>query len=296
MAVVIEKSKIDKENIKLKHNQHKVKDDTLIEIKNLSLVYENDKETFESLKNVNLTIKRGEFVCVIGSSGCGKSTLLSVLEGLNEPTRGQIIINGEKIDGPSSDRAVVFQNYSLFPWMTAKKNIAFAVRETLKKKRRITQQEAYAIAEKFLYKVGLEGFFDKLPGELSGGMQQRVAIARALATDPKILLMDEPFGAIDAKTREVLQQQLLKLWREDEDKKTVIFVTHDLDEALLLADRIVFMVPGGIHSILDVNIPRPRNKEQLFDNAEYRRLHKKLVGLFYSESVYDQIDEKEVVL
>lgn len=269
---------------------------TVIEIKNLGLTYQTEDNVFEALKDVNLTINKGEFICLIGPSGCGKSTLLSVMEGLNQATTGEVLIDGKAVHGSGPERAVVFQNYSLFPWMSAKQNVAFAVRESRKKQQKISKEEASKIADEYLHKVELDGIGEKLPGALSGGMQQRVAIARALACDPEILLMDEPFGALDAKTRENLQQLLLKLWAEDTNKKTVVFVTHDLDEALLLADRIVFMVPKGIHSILDVSIPRPRSKESLIDNEEYRRLHSELVELFYMQHVYNEIGGEEVVL
>jgi NitT/TauT family transport system ATP-binding protein len=270
--------------------------ETVIETRHLGLVYETEKATYQALNDINLEIKRGEFVCIIGPSGCGKSTLLSVLEGLNKPTTGEVLVQGKRVNGAGAERAVVFQSYSLFPWMSAKQNVAFAVRESHRKTGKISKKQSLDVASEFLNKVELNGFDDKLPGELSGGMQQRVAIARALACRPEILLMDEPFGALDAKTRENLQQLLLRLWREDEEKKTIVFVTHDLDEALLLADRIVFMIPKGIHSIIDVNIPRPRNKEQLFDNNEYRRLHNLLVNLFYKEHISNAIGGEEVTL
>lgn len=270
--------------------------ETVIEVQELSMSYETGKTSFQALKKINLEIEKGEFVCLIGPSGCGKSTLLSVLEGLNEPTEGKVLINGKEVHGAGPERAVVFQNYSLFPWMTARNNVVFAIRESQKKIRKISKKDALQTADEFLHKVGLDGFEDKLPGELSGGMQQRVAIARALACKPEILLMDEPFGAIDAKTRETLQQLLLKLWVEDEEKKTIVFVTHDLDEALLLADKIVFMIPTGIKQVIDVTIPRPRNKEALFDNEEYRRLHGELVRLFYREHIYNVIGGEEVVI
>ncbi len=283
---------------KLSRREYGKKDmaDAVIEVRDLSLTYETEKTTFQALEHINLSIQKGEFVCLIGPSGCGKSTLLSVMEGLNQATSGEVLINGKAVHGTGPERAVVFQNYSLFPWMTARQNVAFAVRESRKKTNEISKKDSLAIAEEFLHKVDLHGFEDKLPGALSGGMQQRVAIARALACKPEILLMDEPFGAIDAKTRENLQLLLLKLWVEDESKKTIVFVTHDLDEALLLADRIVFMVPKGIHSVLEVSIPRPRSKEVLFDNEEYRRLHGELVRLFYMEHVSKEIGGSEVIL
>lgn len=270
-------------------------DDIAIEIKNLSLTYESENSSYEALKNINLEIKRGEFICIIGQSGCGKSTLLSVLEGLNKATSGEVRINGKKIDSPGVERAVVFQNYSLFPWMTAEENVSFAVYETAKKRRKkISRKEADEIALDFLHKVELTRFEDKLPGELSGGMQQRVAIARAMALDPEILLMDEPFGALDAKIRENLQALLLKLWREDGQKKTVVFVTHDLNEAILLADRIVFMMPLRIHSVIDVNIPRPRAREGVYESPEYKKLSEKLNHLF--NDVTSFVDDYELSL
>ena len=270
--------------------------ETAIEIKNLGLVYESEKTTYEALKNINLDIKKGEFICIVGQSGCGKSTLLSVLEGLNKATSGEVKIKGKIVTSPGVERAVVFQNYSLFPWMTAKENVSFAVYETNKKRgKKVSKKEADSIAEDFLRKVELNRFEDKLPGELSGGMQQRVAIARAMACNPEILLMDEPFGALDAKIRENLQALLLKLWREDENKKTVVFVTHDLNEAILLADRIVFMMPLRIHSVIDVNIPRPRAREAVYETAEYKKLSQKLNHLFYND-VTGYVNENEVGL
>lgn len=259
-------------------------DEVAIKIKDLNLVYESEKASYEALKNINLEIKKGEFICIVGSSGCGKSTLLSVLAGLNNPTSGTVEINGLPVEGPGTDRAVVFQSYSLFPWMSALKNVAFAVYETSKKGKKISKKEALEIAKKYLHSVELDGFENKLPGELSGGMQQRVAIARAMACNPDILLMDEPFGALDAKIRENLQNLLLHLWRIDEKKKTVVFVTHDLNEAELLADRIVFMVPKQIYAIIDDNLPRPRNYPYIQESREYKELYQKLVKYFYNEN------------
>lgn len=262
-----------------------MENEAIIEIKNLSLSYESENTTYEALKNINLTVNRGEFICIVGSSGCGKSTLLSVLEGLQTATSGSIKINGKEIHSAGVERAVVFQSYSLFPWMTAKENVAFAVYENYKKRgEKISRKKASEIALAFLHKVELNGFEDKLPGELSGGMQQRVAIARAMACDPEILLMDEPFGALDAKIRENLQNLILKMWREDERKKTIIFVTHDLNEAELLADRIVFMIPKHIYTVIEDNLPRPRNYPCIQESKEYKELYQKLVKYFYHET------------
>lgn len=257
----------------------------LIEIENLTLTYESEENSYTALQNINLTINRGEFICIVGSSGCGKSTLLSVLEGLHTATSGSVKINGKEIHGAGVERAVVFQSYSLFPWMTALQNVAFAVYETNKKRgAKISKRKASEIALTFLRRVELNGFENKLPGELSGGMQQRVAIARAMACDPEILLMDEPFGALDAKIRENLQNLLLKMWREDEKKKTVVFVTHDLNEAELLADRIVFMIPKHIYAVIEDTLPRPRNYPYVQESAEYKELYQKLVKYFYNET------------
>jgi len=268
-----------------------LENETVIEIKNLSLSYESEDTTYEALKNINLTINRGEFICIVGSSGCGKSTLLSVLEGLHLPSSGSVKINGRELSGPGVERAVVFQSYSLFPWMSALENVAFAVYETSKKRKRVSKKQALETAKAFLHKVELDGFEDKLPGELSGGMQQRVAIARAMACNPDILLMDEPFGALDAKIRENLQNLLLSLWRDDENKKTIIFVTHDLNEAELLADRIVFMVPKRIQAVIEDNLPRPRNYPYVQESEEYKKLYQKLVKYFYNEPTQLVIDD-----
>jgi NitT/TauT family transport system ATP-binding protein len=263
-----------------------------IEIRDLCLTYTTEKTEFHALQNVNAVIEDGSFVCVIGPSGCGKSTLLGVLEGLLPPTSGQALIDGIPITGTGVERAVVFQQYTLFPWMSARQNVIFGLKQV---RENLSRHELDAIAVQFLEKVGLAGFMDKLPGELSGGMQQRVAIARALAVSPKILLLDEPFGAIDSKTRLSLQEMLLELWAEDEQKKTVVFVTHDIDEALLLSDKIIFMEPQKkIHEI-PVSLPRPRNKESLFDNDEYRRVRAELVALFYRD-VAERIGGAEVVI
>ncbi len=231
-----------------------------IEIHNLTVDYTEKNKSFTALKNVSFSVEAGEFVSVIGSSGCGKSTLLSILEGINAPTEGEILIDGKPIIGTGTDRGVVFQHYSLFPWMTARKNVAFGVKQV---KKDLSKTERLQIADTFLDKVGLSDFKNKYPSQLSGGMQQRVAIARALAMDTDILLMDEPFGAIDAKNRTVLQELLLELWEGDgtQEKKTVVFVTHDIDEAILLSDRIVMMSAGPGHVYREIPVPfdRPRN-------------------------------------
>ena len=267
-----------------------------IEIRNLTVDYTEKNNRFTALKDVSFSVEAGEFVSVIGSSGCGKSTLLSILEGINSPTQGRILIDGKPISGTGPDRGVVFQHYSLFPWMTARKNVAFGVKQVKKK---LPQSERLKIADEFLDKVGLEDFKNKYPSQLSGGMQQRVAIARALAMDTDILLMDEPFGAIDAKNRTVLQELLLKLWEGDgtQEKKTVVFVTHDIDEAILLSDRIVMMSasPGRVYKEIPVPFARPRNRAQLVQTAEYGKFRNELLSLFYSD-IAGKIGGSEVVL
>lgn len=267
-----------------------------IEIENLSVDYTTKNNRFTALKDVSFSVESGEFVSIIGSSGCGKSTLLSILEGINFPSGGEIRIDGEPISGTGSDRGVVFQHYSLFPWMTARKNIAFGVKQT---KKGLSKEERLKIADEFLEKVGLEEFKNKYPSQLSGGMQQRVAIARALAMDTDILLMDEPFGAIDAKNRTTLQELLLKLWEGDgtQEKKTVVFVTHDIDEAILLSDRIIMMStnPGRVNKEIPVPFERPRNRAKLVQTDEYGEFRNKLISLFYGDIV-EKIGGDEVVL
>ncbi|MBP3505000.1 MAG: ABC transporter ATP-binding protein [Lachnospiraceae bacterium] len=261
-----------------------------IEIKHLSFGYEENKNHTPILKDINLSIEEGEFICILGPSGCGKSTLLSLLEGLNVSSEGGIYIDGNEIKGPGTDRAVVFQHYSLFPWLSAKKNIIFGIKQGNKKYSRTQRDE---LAEEYLKNVGLEEAGDKYPAQLSGGMQQRVAIARALAMEADILLMDEPFGAIDPKLRQELQELFSRLSKEK--GKTVVFVTHDIDEAILLADRIVVMEPGKIRAEIPVTIPNPRKRDELAGTEEFQNLHRKLISLFY-ERVAQEIGNEEVVL
>ena len=266
-----------------------------IEIQNLTVDYTERNRHFTALKDVSFSVETGEFVSVIGSSGCGKSTLLSILEGIHTPTAGTILIDDKPINGTGTDRGVVFQHYSLFPWMTARKNVAFGVKQA---KKSLSGQERLAIADEFLDKVGLADFKNKYPSQLSGGMQQRVAIARALAMDTDILLMDEPFGAIDAKNRVILQELLLELWEGNgENRKTVVFVTHDIDEAILLSDRIIMMSasPGRVYKELTVPFERPRSRAELVQQKDYGTFRNELISLFYSDIV-DKIGGNEVVL
>ena len=209
-----------------------------------------------ALNGVNLDIADNEFVTVVGPSGCGKSTLLNIIAGLLEPTSGTVTCNGKVVTGTGPDRGVVFQQYALFPWLTVKKNVMFGLNM-----KGIKGEEAEEIAMKYIKMVDLEKFVNHYPKELSGGMKQRVAIARAYAANPEVLLMDEPFGALDAQTRTQLQQELLDTW--EKEMKTCFFITHDVDEALILGQRVVIMSarPGRIKDIIDVDIPYPRDQE-----------------------------------
>ena len=257
-----------------------------IEIEHVSFEYEGKKTKFPALNDININIEEGEFICLLGNSGCGKSTLLSILSGLNKPSSGRLLIDGNEVVGPGVDRAVVFQHYSLFPWLTAKGNVLFGIKQSGKK---YSKAERNELANNYLKSVELFEAKDKYPNELSGGMQQRVAVARALALESNILLMDEPFGAIDPKLRLELQELVLKLSKEN--KKTVIFVTHDIDEALLLADRIFVMEPGRIKEELKVNLKTPRKREELVKTEEYQELYQKLFSLFYDrirEDIYEE--------
>ncbi len=268
-------------------------------VDSISVTYKEKKKSYQALKDVSFTIQDGEFVSIIGPSGCGKSTFLSVLEGILRQTSGHIYIDDKEVFGTGTDRGVVFQNYSLFPWLSAKNNIVFGVHQ---KNKKLPKEELYRIADEYLAKVNLTEFADKYPSQLSGGQQQRVAIARALAMDTEILLMDEPFGAIDPKNRITLQELLLDLWEgEKKDgskakKKTVVFVTHDIDEAIFLSDRIVMMAsnPGHVYKEISVPFVRPRVRSELFQSPAYTQLRNELVSLFYKD-VAEKIDE-EVVL
>jgi len=255
-----------------------------IEIKDVSFDYVDKKSRFGALKNVSLNIREGEFICILGASGCGKSTLLSLLSGLNKPKSGELLLDGSPIKGPGIDRAVVFQQYSLFPWLTVKGNVLFGIKQSGKK---LARKERSKLAEKYVENVGLISAKNKYPAQLSGGMKQRVAVARALALESDVLLLDEPFGAIDPKLRLELQELVSKLCTDY--KKTVVFITHDIDEAILLADRIVVMEPGSIRSIHKVRFPHPRVREELSGTEEYEKLHRQLISAFYSE-VEEKID------
>lgn len=249
------------------------------------------------LKHLDLEVAAGEFVCLVGHSGCGKSTTLRILAGLQKPIHGEISINGKPLDGCGLDRSVVFQNYSLFPWMTAKKNIEFGINQaSVELDRKLGKAEISAIADEYLARVNMSKAADLYPYQLSGGMQQRVAIARALAMDTETLLFDEPFGALDVKTRRELQVLMEELWMDGNNAKTAVFVTHDVDEALLLADRVIFMSGGRFLDEFCVSAPRPRDPEEFAKTDEYQAMRSKLLDLFYNaeETKLDQADRERV--
>jgi NitT/TauT family transport system ATP-binding protein len=238
-------------------------------VEDLKVVYTKpqDDSPFVALDNINLTIDRGEFVTIVGPSGCGKSSLLLAIDGLILPAEGRTLVNGRQVEGPGPDRAMVFQEFALLPWRTVLGNVRFGLE--LHRWQGGNWDER---SRQYVKLVGLEGFENYHPHQLSGGMRQRVGIARALAVDPEILLMDEPFGALDAQTREYMGSELLKIW--DQEKKTALFVTHSIDEAIYLADTVVIMGPARVRELLKVNFPRPRAIEikDTHQFTEYRRL------------------------
>ncbi len=229
-----------------------------IEVKNINKSFDGRGKNLSVLEDINLTINDGELVCLLGPSGCGKTTLLRLIAGLDHPTSGEIIANGEVVENPSGDRAVIFQQYSLFPWLTVLKNVTFGLELSGGSK-----EENILAAERYLKSVGLLEFKDSYPHELSGGMKQRVAIIRSLLNHSPILLMDEPFSALDMQNRHKLQEQLIGVWKRFEN--TIVFVTHDVDEAVFLADKIVLLDknPGKIAEIIEVDIERPRKRESV---------------------------------
>jgi ABC-type nitrate/sulfonate/bicarbonate transport system ATPase subunit len=242
-------------------------------IENVTKRFTVGNDEIEALARLDIGIPAGQFVCLIGASGCGKSTLLRIIAGFEEPTTGEVLVHGRPITGPGSDRGMVFQDYALFPWMTVRQNISFGPRQ-----RGLAKSEVADIADEFVRLVGLERFADRYPSQLSGGMKQRVAIARVLANNASILLMDEPFGALDALTREQLQGELLQIWARTH--VTIVFVTHSVEEAVLMADRILVMSagPGRIENDIAIELPRPRDVSSLEFNAVRRDVAARLTS------------------
>ncbi|MBB6446283.1 ABC transporter ATP-binding protein [Bacillus benzoevorans] len=258
-------------------------DKYFLQISNVAKSYKTRGKVSEVLDMISLQINEGEFISLIGPSGCGKSTLLNMIAGLETYQKGTIKLKDKLIEGPGVDRGMVFQNHALFPWMTVFENIMFALNSVMENK---SKEEKEILANKYLDLVKLSSAKDKKPKEISGGMKQRVGIARAFVINPKVLLLDEPFGALDAITREELQDELERIW--EQDKRTVIMVTHDVEEAILLSDRIVVMSHGPkarIQEIINVDIPRPRKKSELLDNPRFNKLKKELIKMLHSESI-----------
>ena len=259
--------------------------DSYLVIEGLSKTYATPEGPYPVLDNIQLTVREGEFICLIGHSGCGKSTLLDMVSGFRQPSEGVVLLEGQRIQEPGPDRMVVFQNYALLPWLTAYENIFLAVNSVFPK---LKQREKAAIVREHLELVGLSDSADKKPKELSGGMKQRVSIARALALRPKVLILDEPFGALDPITREELQEELLRIWADH--KVTVLMITHDIDEALFLGDRLVMMTNGPaarIGEILDLPFPRPRDRARLMEQQEYYDLRNEALDFLYRRYAHD---------
>ncbi|POA25712.1 MULTISPECIES: ABC transporter ATP-binding protein [unclassified Pseudomonas] len=249
-----------------------------LQVDKVSLRYQKpDGGMFTALEKVSFEVPDQQFAVLVGPSGCGKSSLLYLTAGLAEPTEGEIYVGGRHVEGPGADRGMVFQSYTLFPWLTVRQNVEFGL-----KRRGMPAAQRKEIVDYYVNEVGLTGFADNYAKQLSGGMMQRVAIARALANDPQILLMDEPFGALDSQTRLQMQQLLLRVWGNS--KKTVLFVTHDIDEAILLGDRVYVMGarPGRIKQILDVPIERPRTLDMVMERS-FIEMKREIFGLLHDE-------------
>ena len=248
-----------------------------IEISGVTQEFEKKDGKFLALDTVNLNVEQNEFICVVGPSGCGKTTLLNIIAGLCKPTTGMVKVRGELVTGPGKGKGVVFQQYALYPWLTVEKNVEFGMRM-----KGVPKAERAEIAKKYIDLVGLSKFAKAYPKELSGGMKQRVAIARAYATAPEVLLMDEPFGALDAQTRAQLQENLLKTW--EQERKTCFFITHDVEEAVLLATKIIIMSagPGHITEIVPVTLPYPRTQQTKL-TSEFNELKNQIWNKVYRE-------------
>lgn len=266
------------------HNPQSSQEPFLV-IDNVSKVYPSPKGDYVVLEGVNLQVQEGEFVCVIGHSGCGKSTLLNMVAGFSQPTAGLVTLQGKRISEPGPDRMMVFQGYALLPWLTAYENVYLAVDSVYSEK---SNAEKKQIVQDHLAMVGLTESADKQPGQLSGGMRQRVSIARALSIRPEVLILDEPFGALDAITKEELQIELLKIWNDH--RCTVLMITHDIDEALFLSDRLVMMTNGPaakIGEILEIPFPRPRDRDRIMEDPEFYKLRNYILDYLYNRFAHD---------
>jgi NitT/TauT family transport system ATP-binding protein len=250
-----------------------------IDLIDISMVYRTGRQEVVALDGITMSVRDGEFACIVGSSGCGKSTLLLIAAGLLRPTTGEVRVGGRLEFEPGADRGMVFQTYSLYPWLSVRRNIEFGL-----ELKGMPAAERRRISDELIRLMGLEGFADAYPKALSGGMRQRVAIARALANDPEVLLMDEPFGALDAQTRQLMQELLMDIWQRY--RKTVLFVTHDIEEAVFLADTIYIMTsrPGRIRTVIPVDLPRPRTFDTLASD-EFNRLRREVLKIIHEESL-----------
>ncbi len=250
-----------------------------LEIRDVGKIYNTKAGETTALEKTSFTVADGEFVTILGPSGCGKSTILRIVAGLEESNSGQVLLDGKEINGPGPDRGMVFQSYTLFPWLNVKDNITFGL-----KLKGVSQKDRDDLARHYLQLIGLEGFEKHYPIQLSGGMKQRVAIARALANDPKILLMDEPFGALDAQTRTIMQEVLLKAW--EDTKKTILFITHDVDESIFLADSVYVMTarPGRLKKKIPITLARPR-EYSMKSTPEFGNYKEELLSLIREESL-----------
>ena len=263
--------------------------DIVLELDSIRVNFHPDhQQEVVAVENASLNVHENEFVALVGPSGCGKSTLLRAAAGLEQPASGEIRVDGRAIDRPGADRGMVFQAYTLFPWLTVRENIRFSLKKAQK-----TESEKDELVERYIHLIGLEGFERSYPNQLSGGMRQRVAIARALVYQPRILLMDEPFGALDAQTRLLMQELLLEVW--ERQRSTVLFVTHDVEEAILLADRIIVMTarPGKIKAEIVVDLPRPRQFLELENSLEFAGYKRRLLELVREEARRSFAEEKE---
>ena len=271
-------------NAKSQNKESKMGDPFLV-IEDVSKIYPTKEGSYTVLDGVNLTVQESEFICLIGHSGCGKSTLLNMVAGFSRPTYGDVQLQGKRILEPGPDRMMVFQGYALLPWLSAYDNVYLAVDSVYPKK---SQADKKAIVREHLDMVGLSDAADKKPGQLSGGMKQRVAIARALSIRPEILILDEPFGALDAITKEELQEELLKIWREH--RVTVLMITHDIDEALFLADKLVMMTNGPaakIGEVMEIPFPRPRNRARIMEDPQYYELRNYALDFLFRRYAHD---------
>ena len=261
----------------------------VLEIDRLGRQFPGENGPVTALRDISLKIHRREFVCVIGPSGCGKSTLIRIVAGLDDPSSGRMLVDGKETSGPSPERGMVFQGYTLFPWLTVKRNVMFGLQMAGK-----PETECESEARQWIDLVGLSKFADTYPHQLSGGMKQRVAIARALAPNPRVLLMDEPFGALDAQTRAQMQAHLLEIWRNVD--VTILFITHDLDEAVFLADRIIVLKanPGEINEVIEVPVPRPRSLAQL-QSPEFQATRRRIEELIHPKSAHAHTEHLPIV-